>query len=138
MSFTEYITMILSGILEGFPYILPPIVFGLFTGYFTTYVSMKKGLGLESAVIKSLLISIIPPLAYFFVFGLYSWQDTKPNPTEWSTGGAIKYGVAYMLFLGVGFGIMYASSSLFTCLICYFGFRRCKRWTREIKEPNKT
>lgn len=121
--------MTLSGFLEGVPYILPPILFGLLTGCFTTYVSMNKCLGLEGAVIRSLLISTISPLAYFFGFGLCIWQDMKQTPTEWATSGSIKSGVAYMLFLGVGFGVIYASSSLFTCLISYFGFRRCKRST---------
>jgi hypothetical protein len=130
--------MRLGGIFEVLQVCWPFIVFGGFTGFFTGLLSTRRGLAVEGAIIKSLLISVIPPLAFFFVVGLYSWEETWPTPTEWSLAAAIKGGIVFMLYLGAGLGFISASSSLLSCIISYFGSKRCRRWPkRDNKKPNK-
>ena len=138
MTFTEYVTMRLAGILEVLQFCWPFIVLGVFTGFFTGLLSTRRGLAIEGAIIKSLLISGIPPLAFFFVFGFHSWEETWPTPSEWSLAAAIKGGIFFMLYLGAGLAVISATSSLLSCIIFYFGSKRCRCWSKtENKKLNK-
>ncbi|MES2995530.1 MAG: hypothetical protein V4733_01845 [Verrucomicrobiota bacterium] len=126
MTLLEYLSMRLAGILDVLLYCVPMIGFGAITGGVLGFLSAKRGLGFESAIIKSLLISAIPPLAFFFVVGLYEWRNTWPTPSEFTILTAIKSGLVHSLYFGSGMACVSSSAALVSTIVSLYLFKRRK------------
>lgn len=136
MTFSEYVSTRLTGIFEVLWFCLPMIAFGFLVGSITGFRSARRGLGLESWILKTLLIAVTPPLAFFFVVGIYGWRGLWPTPTELTFLAGMKSGLVHMAFFGTGFAGIGAIASLLSYGLSYSITKRCNATNNQKKKPN--
>jgi len=137
MSFSEYVSMRLTGIFEVLWFCLPMIAFGSLVGSITGFRSARRGLGLENWILKTLLIAVTPPLAFFYVMGIYGWRHLWPTPTELTFFVGMKSGLVHMVLFGTGFASIGAIASLFSYCLSHSITRRCNGRNKSKEEAEQ-
>lgn len=129
--------MRLTGIFEVLWFCLPVIAFGSLVGSITGIRSAMRGMALESWIFKTLLIAVTPPLAFFFVMGIYGWRGLWPTPMKLTFFVGMKSGLVHMVFFGTGCAVISAITSLLFYCISYMIMKRCtgRNKLKEAAEP---
>lgn len=83
-------------------------------------IAAKKARGIAAARIRALIVSVVVPLIYCFIAGLFE----SPRSMDFSIMAAIWAGVAFMLLYGCAMSLISGSVSLIFFSASYAIFNR--------------
>ena len=115
MSFTEYISIRVSGASEIVWLFLPMIGYAFLVGSIVGFRYARRRFDLVKGLSKTLLITVLPPAAFFFAAGVLAWRDIWPTPNELTILVGLKSGLIHMIFFGTSFLLVGGCVSFLSC-----------------------